>query len=397
MSWVRSTCLVKRLLSPTQKALDKGSRAVPKAFQQVPRAVRGMVSSVFFFSDGKFSVSDCAKVTNKRIGEADLPGPRAPRGRGRPPRELPLDEVQLVTAQTERLQSQIWLRFEDWVTEGTSAAAAASLLVEPFVLCWLVAEFGRHLYADGESLYLFRHLILAMLKRSALARQHAHVCWNLVTKWELVEPLRHRSPLPEVLLKAMVAVAILWSWHRVAGILLLAFWGIARPGEALRGLRSDLLLPCDLLLAERLVCYLKIRAPKTGRRTKARVQHLSVHNPEVLPFLEKVFGRLKASEALYPGSPASFRKRWDALLQALLVPKDLLLTPGGLRGGGAIAAYHRNVDLSTLQWQMRIKHQVTLQAYIQEVAAENLLLQLPGESVARVKAAAALYSDLLLC
>ena len=183
----------------------------------------------------------------------------------------------------------------------------------------------------------------------------------------------------------MVAVAILWSWNRVAGTLLLAFWGITRPGEVLRTLRSDLWLPCDLL---QLVCYLKIRAPKTGRRTKARVQRLSVHNADVLPFLEKVFGKLVASEALYPGSAASFRKRWDALLEALLIPRRLLLTPAGLRGSGAIAAYHRNVDLGTLQWQMRIRHQVSLQAYMQEVAAENLLLQLPSESVSRVKAAA---------
>ena len=91
------------------------------------------------------------------------------------------------------------------------------------------------------------------------------------------------------LLKAMVAAAILWSWNRVVGTLLLAFWGTARPGEVLPSLRSDLLLPCDLLLSERLVCYLKIRAPKTGRRTKARVQHLSVRNADVLPFLEKVW------------------------------------------------------------------------------------------------------------
>ena len=45
---------------------------------------------------------------------------------------------------------------------------------------------------------------------------------------------------------------------------------------------------------------------------------------------------------------------------------------------------------------MRIRHQVTLEAYIQEVAAQNLLLQLPPESVAQVKSAANLYRDLLL-
>ena len=62
-----------------------------------------------------------------------------PHGQPQLPRELPLDSVQLVTAQTEKLQSQIWHRFENWVKDGTSASAVLTLLVEPFVLCWLVA------------------------------------------------------------------------------------------------------------------------------------------------------------------------------------------------------------------------------------------------------------------
>ena len=197
----------------------------------------------------------------------------------------------------------------------------------------MVAEFGKHLFSLSESLYLFRHLILGMIPRFPLTRQHAHSCWTLVSKWELVEPLRQRSALPEVILRAMVSVAILLSWTKPAGILLLVFWGIARPGEPLRSMRADLLLPCDLLLSERLVCYLKIRAPKSGCRTRANVQHVSVHNDEVMPFLEKAFGSLEGSQPLSAGSPASFRHRWDALLDALLVPKSLRLTPGGLHGG----------------------------------------------------------------
>ncbi|CAE7350570.1 Rraga [Symbiodinium sp. CCMP2592] len=336
-------------------------------------------------------VAKCAKVSNLNIGEASHPGPRASSRFPRAPRNVSLDEVKLVSAQTEQLQSKIWGRFQNWVTTSTSIAASDAFLAEPLLLCILVSEFGRSLFYAGESLYLFRHLILAALKHCPRARQHVSECWTLVSKWELVEPLQHRAPLPEVILRAMVAVALLWGWERIAGILLIAFWGISRPGEALRSFRSDLLLPSDLLIKENRVCYLKISAPKTGRRTKARVQHISVHNSAVLPLLERIFKDLRPSELLFAGSPSSFRRRWDALIDALLVPRSLRLTPGGLRGGGAVAEYHRGTDLATIQWRMRIKHQVTLEAYLQEVAAENLLLKLPEPAVSRVTAAAAIY------
>ena len=45
---------------------------------------------------------------------------------------------------------------------------------------------------------------------------------------------------------------------------------------------------------------------------------------------------------------------------------------------------------------MRIKRQVTLEAYLQEVAAENLLLKLPKPAVSRVSATASLYELFLL-
>ena len=45
---------------------------------------------------------------------------------------------------------------------------------------------------------------------------------------------------------------------------------------------------------------------------------------------------------------------------------------------------------------MRIRHQVTLEAYLQEVAAENLLLKLPSRPVVRVKAAA-LFTTIYFC
>ena len=77
-------------------------------------------------------------------------------------------------------------------------------------------------------------------------RPHLGMVWQLVSKWELQEPVSHRVPLPAAIYRAMVSLSILWSWFHVAGILVLAFEGICRPGETLRASRCDLLLPCDL-------------------------------------------------------------------------------------------------------------------------------------------------------
>ena len=139
-------------------------------------------------------VAECAKVSNRNIGEAKRPGPWRASGLPRIPRDINLDDVQLVSAQTEQLQNKIWSRFHSWVASGTSLAAGSAFQAEPLLLCILVSEFGRCLFGSGESLYLFRHLILAALKHCPGARQHISECWTLVSKWELVEPLQHRAP-----------------------------------------------------------------------------------------------------------------------------------------------------------------------------------------------------------
>ena len=45
----------------------------------------------------KLNVAECAKVSHSRIGEAKGPGPRAPRGQAREPREMVLDDIKLIS------------------------------------------------------------------------------------------------------------------------------------------------------------------------------------------------------------------------------------------------------------------------------------------------------------
>ena len=76
-------------------------------------------------------------------------------------------------------------------------------------------------------------------------------------------------------------------------------------------------------------------------------------------FVEKVWGSLRSSEPLFPGSPGVYRRRWDKLLAALEIPSRFKLTPGCLRGGGAVAAYRRK-KLQTFSGLMRLQNQSTL-------------------------------------
>eukprot|EP00971_Amphidinium_carterae_P073189 1447285-Amphidinium_carterae.1 len=63
-----------------------------------------------------------------------------------------------------------------------------------------------------------------------------------------MEPVIHRTPMPEPVLKSMVALALAFRWYRTGALLALIFYGILRPGEVAHATRLHLLLPRDHLL-----------------------------------------------------------------------------------------------------------------------------------------------------
>ena len=132
----------------------------------------------------------------------------------------------------------------------------------PQTLVELLDAFGRELFSEGASLYLFRHMLAAVQRWQPDFRPFMGRAWQLVVRWESLEPTVHRTPLPLVLFRAMVAVASLWGWHRFLGIMLLSYFGICRPLEPLNATRFDLLLPRDLIYESSDVCFLWHTAAK---------------------------------------------------------------------------------------------------------------------------------------
>ena len=104
---------------------------------------------------------------------------------------------------------------------------------------------------------------------------------------------------------------------------------------------------------------------------------------------------LKWQDPVYPFGPATYRRRWDMLLEALGLDR-CELTPGGLRGGGAVWAYHHGTAIADIQWRMRLKHQHTLVHYLQEVAALNALLDAGPDSRVRLRQVAELFPFVVL-
>ena len=342
----------------------------------------------------RLNVALLAKQTNGRIGEASNPGPRRRGSRVRRPLTQLLD-VQLVEPTTALLGEKVWKAFRAWCELQLAPSAFDSLIRVPSLLSLLIESFGCHLFESGQSLYLLRQLITYVQRTFPQSRGSLFASWQLVSKWEQIQPLKHRTPLPLVMFRAMVVVGLQWQWFRWVGITLLAFEGICRPGEPLNATRGDLLLARDLVVENPASVFLRICNPKGRRRGIGAVQHCKIVNLQTSRYLDFAFGQLTSGTKLYAGSHSSYRKRWDEILKFLRVPPSTGLTPASLRSGGAIAAYRNDEEIARLLWKMRLRNIDTLQHYLQEVGAVSCFAELPSVSKGRIQDAALLF-DLLM-
>ena len=116
-----------------------------------------------------------------------------------------------------------------------------------------------------------------------------------------------------------------------------------------------------------------------------------VRHVSFVRFLQRLIGGSPSEERLFDASASTFRRRWDFLLASLGVPATSRLTPGGLRGGGAVHLYQQNVPIQDLMWRMRLRSQSTLESYLQEVAAIGVLPSLPPAVLDKITAAASFF------
>ena len=321
-----------------------------------------------------------------RIGEAKNPGPPRPQ-RGR---QGSLFDVELVEQRAIVLRTRIWDAFVGWLRERLSDSAVLSLFSCASLLALVLRDYADELYKAGASLGSYRQLLAHSQKLPPLLRPHLKPAWEMVSRWEDLQPVCHRTPLPEIILKTLICLALALGWKRWAAVTICTFYAITRPGELLKMRRKH-----DLLQPKHPWMYFRVEKSKS-RRKAAKTQHAKLSDRSALEFAVALWQDLPRSELLYPGSPGVYRRRWDSLLAMLrfLRAQSSLRAPFGLEEPSP-CLFQKGLSVNDLLWRMRLKSLATLEFYLQEMSAISVLPDLPMATRRRIVTAASLFPRIL--
>ena len=131
-------------------------------------------------------------------------------------------------------------------------------------MSYALIGYGKYLFYGGHPKYTYAETVNAVIDRFPHYRGLVSAAWQTLKKWEEAEPMERSMIMPAALFKAAVSLCILWSWKKVAAVLLLGFHGLLRPNEILPLRRADLVLPRDVLSTEP-IAYVRILHSKTSR------------------------------------------------------------------------------------------------------------------------------------
>ena len=202
--------------------------------QPYPRGLCRLVAAALCVSAGwcgpeKLNVVGCSKTLSLRVGEASHPGPA--RGlRSGTLEELPTQRPETLAREAKLLQA-----FLQWCQDHFTGYSAENLFeLLPQFMAMALRRYGDLMYQTGGALSNLRHLLLAAQRWKPIVRPHMQQAWEMVERWECLNPTVHRNPVPEVIVKAMCCLAWHWGWHTWVGATILSFYGAGRVGEVLR-------------------------------------------------------------------------------------------------------------------------------------------------------------------
>ena len=165
--------------------------------QRYPRGFSKLIASAVLDAckwGGPFDVAACARCSSLRIGEAKNPGPRGPARF----LEFSLEQAPVQTWASINLGEQRWQLFLRWARGFLSGDPVTLFLHVPLFLAHAIRRYGDLDFMAGGSLLYYRHLILAAQRKIPSLKPFVSICWDLATRWEKVEPVKHRPPVPEI-------------------------------------------------------------------------------------------------------------------------------------------------------------------------------------------------------
>ena len=172
------------------------------------------------------------------------PGPNFQQGAYFPRGELNMS-VGFSQATVQRM-SRCLEAFEAWtkdklgltLNEAMATAEMADLALR---------GYGRFCFSEGRPRYWLVYAITGVVHQYPGYRNLLHGAWQIDRKWQLEEPGQCRAVLSAPLVRAIIAVALLWEWRSFASIVALGFAGMLHPNEFVHLVRSDLVFPQDTL------------------------------------------------------------------------------------------------------------------------------------------------------
>ena len=120
-----------------------------------------------------------------------------------------------MTKGTAQLRSSIWAEFQAWLSRAAGDDVWATLERQPDLLVEVLLSYGQTLFDGGRPLQEYRQLLAHSQQVVPRVKLFHKPAWNLLSKWERVEPTVHRTPMPEPIVWAMIALAISWGCLRV--------------------------------------------------------------------------------------------------------------------------------------------------------------------------------------
>ena len=121
--------------------------------------------------------------------------------------------------------------FAEWCVLFLRATFEQVLDMGPPGLSKTLARFGQHLYDEGLARFTLPYAILAVVDKKRELRRCMQHAWDVVAAWSLIAPVQSHLPWPAPLLRACIALALIWGWPRTALLLAVGFLGLRRPVE----------------------------------------------------------------------------------------------------------------------------------------------------------------------
>ena len=243
-----------------------------------------------------------------------------------------LEADRVVRPKTRSYRNTLLEQFEEWLVENLSLRVedlTDSYLFEPERVSEILVAYGKEMFFAGRPFGRFSETINALTAKRPGLRRNVAAAWDLAFCWAADEPHEHHPALPLTILLAISSLALLWGWPIEACIFMMTWTGLLRIGEALSTRREDLILPRDAEPGFHSV-LIKIRQPKTRGRA-AKHQSTRIDFPDVVRLLDATFNGLSRSDLLWPQSPATLRRKFNLLLEALAqreLDQSFLMTSG---------------------------------------------------------------------